>query len=252
MRILITFALDLEFAPWRRLHRFARITDSPYPAYEGRFGEAQVRAVLTGVGGARAKSVANAALEWRPDICIAGGLAGSLRVDYRVGQVLAARDIMELESGRTVVADANLLNGAEVCEAVVVARLLTLATMVLSAEGKQRLGNMAAAVEMESFAVAAEAAAAGIPTIAIRAISDDADEDLPMNFGDVLDESGALNKAKMARAVASAPHKLPALMRLGRQSKAATVKLAEFLERYVTSLAAGSNNRAEMAEARRA
>jgi adenosylhomocysteine nucleosidase len=247
----MTFALDMEFAPWRRLHPFAKVTDSPYAAYEGRFGEAQVRAVLTGVGDARAKTVANAALEWRPDICIAAGLAGSLRMEHHVGQVLAARDIMELESGRTVAADANLLNDAEACEVVVIARLLTSATMILSGEGKQRLGKMAAAVDMESFAVAAEAAAAGVPTIAIRAISDNADEDLPMNFGDVLDESGGVNKTKMVRAVASAPHKLPALMRLGRQSKTASVKLAEFLERYVTGLAAGSRNTAEMAEARR-
>jgi adenosylhomocysteine nucleosidase len=252
LRILITFALDLEFAPWRWLHRFAKIANCRYAAYEGRFGEAQVRAVLTGVGGARAKSVVNAAFEWQPDICIAAGLAGSLRPDYHVGQILVARDIIELESGRTVVTDDDLINRAEAGKAVVIGRLLTSATMVLSAEGKRRLGSMAAAVEMESFAVAAEAAAAGIPAIAIRAISDDVDEDLPMNFGDLLDESGAVNKARIARAVARAPHKLPALMRLGRQSKAASVKLAEFLERYVTGLAAGSSNTAEMAEARRA
>ncbi len=252
MRILITFALDLEFAPWKRLHRFAKTADSPHGGYEGRFDEAQVRAVLTGVGGARAKSVANAALEWRPDLCITAGLAGSLRAEYRVGQVLAARDIMELESSRTVSVDASLLSRAQACGAILIDRLLTSSAMILSVEGKKRLGNMAGAVEMESFAVAMEAGAANIPAIAVRAISDEADEDLPMNFGDLLDESGEVNKAKMARAVARAPHKLPALMRLGRQSKAASLKLAEFLERYVTGLATSSGNIVEMAEARRA
>ncbi|MFZ0640826.1 MAG: hypothetical protein WA020_09600 [Candidatus Acidiferrales bacterium] len=252
MRILITFALDMEFAPWRRLHSFAQIPDTEFAMHETKLGDPQVRVALTGVGGVRAKSVVRAALEWRPDICVAAGLAGSLRADYRVGQVLAARDIVELESGRTVAADADLLHRAKTCGAVVIDRLLTSSTMVLSAEGKRRLGNMAGAVEMESFAVVTEAVAKSIPAIAIRAISDEVDEDLPMDFGGVLDDSGNVKTGRIVRALARAPQKLPALVRLGRHSRAASMKLAEFLERYVSGLAAASGKVAEMAEAGRA
>ncbi|MGB6483677.1 MAG: hypothetical protein WBE86_09355 [Candidatus Acidiferrales bacterium] len=252
MRILITFALDLEFASWRRLHPFAKIPDTEFAGYEAKLGDTQVRVALTGVGGVRAKDVVRAALEWRPDICIAAGLAGSLRADYRVGEVLAARDMMELESGRTVAADAGLLHRAKTGGAVVIDRLLTSSTMILSAEGKRRLGNMAGAVEMESFAVVTEAVAKGIPAIAIRAISDDVDEDLPMDFSGVLDDSGNVRTGRIVRALARAPQKLPALMRLGRHSRAASMRLAEFLERYVSGLAAGSGKVAEMAEAGRA
>jgi adenosylhomocysteine nucleosidase len=251
LRILITFALDLEFAPWRGLHAFARCAGGEFVVHQASFGEAQVRVVLTGVGGARAANAVRAALEWRPDICIAAGLAGSLRAAHRLGQVLAARDIMELESGRTIGADAALLRRAEDCKAVPVERLLTSAEMILSAEGKKRLGNMAGAVEMESFAVAAEAAAKRIPVIAIRAISDGVDEDLPMDFGNLLDENGNVKGGKVARALARSPHKLPALVRLGTNSRAAAEKLAEFLERFVTKLAAPRGD-AEFAEARRA
>ncbi|MGB6877436.1 MAG: hypothetical protein WBD87_15525 [Candidatus Acidiferrales bacterium] len=252
MRILITFALDMEFAPWRRLHSFAQIPDTEFAMHETKLGDAQVRAALTGIGGVRAKSVVRAALEWRTDICIAAGLAGSLRDDYRVGEILAARDIMELESGRTVAAEAGLLHRAKTCGAVVIDRLLTSSTMILSAEGKRRLGNMAGAVEMESFAVVTEAVAKGIPAIAIRAISDEVDEDLPMDFSGVLDDRGNVRTGRIVRALARAPQKLPALMRLGRHSRAASVKLAEFLERYVSGLAAASGKAAEMAEAGRA
>jgi adenosylhomocysteine nucleosidase len=252
LRILITFALDLEFAPWRRLHPFAKFDAGEIVAYEGGFGEAQARVVLTGIGGMRATKAARAALEWQPNFCITAGFAGSLRADYRAGHVLVARDIIELESGRTISGDATLLHRAETCEAVVIERLLTSSSMVLSAEGKKRLGNMAAAVEMESFAVAAEAVAKRIPVIAIRAISDEADESLPMDFGDMLDESGNVKKGKMARALARSPHKLPALVRLGKNSRMAATKLAEFLERYVVDLAAASRGAGEFAEARRA
>jgi adenosylhomocysteine nucleosidase len=159
---------------------------------------------------------------------------------------------MELESGRTITVDAALLRRAEGCEAVVIERLLTSSRMVLSAEGKKRLGNMAAAVEMESFVVVAEAAAKRIPAIAIRAISDEADESLPMDFDDMLDESGNVKKGKMARALARSPHKLPALVRLGKNSRIAATELAEFLERYVANLVAASRGAGEFAEARRA
>lgn len=253
MKFLITFALDMEFAPWRRVRAFARIATSDFELHEGNFGEAQVRVALTGVGGVRATNVTRAALErCRPAICIAAGLAGGLKREREVGQVCVARDIMELESGRTVAADAGLVREAEKCGAVPAERLLSSAAMILSAEGKSRLGKMADAVEMESFAVASAAAAKGVPTVAIRAISDAADEDLPMNFGELLDGSGNVSKAKAALAFARMPQKLPAVMRVGRRSKAAATNLANFLDLYVCALAARSDLRAsEMAEAKK-
>lgn len=252
MKILITFALDLEFARWRALHAFAKVTGSEFSAHEAKFGDAQVRVVLTGVGGPRAAHGARAVFDWQPDICITAGLAGSLREEHRIGQILAARDIIELESGRTIGADPALLQRTESCGAVLVERLLTSSEMILSAEGKKRLSTMAAAVEMESFAVAAEAVAKRIPVIAIRAISDEANEDLPMDFSSMLDETGNVKKSEIARALARSPHKLPALVRLGKNSRTAAANLAEFLERFVTQIAVASGGHAELAEARRA
>ena len=77
-------------------------------------------------------------------------------------------------------------------------------------------------------------------------------EDLPMDFEGVLGESGNVDTAKMARALVRAPHKLPALVRLGRHSRAASVKLAEFMERYISELTESYGRPAEMAEAGRA
>lgn len=252
LRILVTFALDMEFAPWRRNRSFVKVADTAFPAYEAEFGDASVRVALTGVGGVRARKVAAAALGWRPDVCVAAGLAGSLRGEFRVGQVLAARDVMELENSRIAAVDETLLRSAETCGAAIVDRLLTVPTMIASAEGKKRLGRMAAVVEMESFAVLKEAAAHAIPAIAIRAISDGADEDLPMNFDRVLDENGNVVAAKIAGAVMRAPHKLPALMKLGRRSRGAAVKLTEFLDRYVSALAGYHSAAAQMVGAGRA
>lgn len=253
MKFLITFALDMEFAPWRRARAFTKIANSDFELYEVNFGEAQVRVALTGVGGVRATNVTRAVLEQcpPPDICIAAGLAGSLKREREVGQVCVPRDIMDLQTGRTMVGDAGLIRQAEKCGAVVIGRLLTSSTMVLTSEGKSRLGKMAEAVEMESFSVASEATAEGVPTTAIRAISDAADEDLPMNFGELLDETGNVSKGKAALALARSPQRLAAVMRLARQSKAAATNLANFLDRYVSVLATRNDLRAgEMAEVR--
>lgn len=252
MRILITFALENEFAPWRQIRAFHRTAEGGTAAYESEVNEARVRVAFTGIGSANAKSVMANAVRWEPDVCISSGFAGSLRPAYCIGDVFAAREVMELESGRTIAADHHLLTTAEKRGARVAERLLSSSEMVVTAEGKSRLGRMAEAVEMESFAVLTEAAARKIPGVVIRAISDAANEELPMDFSTVLNHSGKIDNAKLALAVARAPHKLPALLRLGRNSRRAATKLAELLEIYVQDIATGAIRRAEVAEATRA
>ena len=252
MKILITFALDVEFASWRGLREFSKIPAAGLRVYESKFGDADARVLLTGVGFANAQQAVRTALGWRPDICISSGLAGSLRNEIEIAQVCAAREVVELETGRKIVADAELLSIAEARKAKIIEKLLTSADMVLSAEGKSRLGKMGEAAEMESFAVMSEAAAMGVPSIAIRAISDAADEDLPMDFGKVLNESGTVQVSKVAKEIARAPHKVPAVIRLARRSSAASKSLAEFLDGYVRELAAAWRPFGEMAGAKRA
>jgi adenosylhomocysteine nucleosidase len=249
MKILVSFALENEFAPWRQLRSFTRAAEPHFAAYEATVGVAGVRAVLTGVGPERAKSVAAGALQWGPNVCISSGVAGSLRAEYRVGEVFVAREVMELESGRTIGMDRELVEAAERRGVRLAERLLSSANMVVTAEGKSRLGRMAEAVEMESFAVLTEAAERKIPVVAIRAISDGVDQDLPMDFSGVLDDQGKVKASKVARSLARAPHKLPALLRLGRDTKFAATKLAEFLDGYIADLAARAERSSEMAGA---
>ena len=185
-------------------------------------------------------------------MCISSGVAGSLRATYRVGEVFVAREVMELESGRTIAANRELVEAAEKRGIRLAERLLSSANMVVTAEGKSRLGRMAEAVEMESFAVLTEAAGRKIPAVAIRAISDAADQDLPLDFSGVLDDEGKVKTSKAARSLARAPHKLPALLRLGRDTRLAATKLAEFLDGYIVDLAARAERSSEMAGATRA
>lgn len=254
MKILITFALSAEFAPWRSLRQFAEIPKQGVGlgAYQSCSGETEVRVILTGVGDVHARKAAHAALEWKPDLCISSGFAGSLRGKYRIGAVCAAREVVELSTIRSLPADEELLRRASVVGAAITERMLTSAEMVLSANGKSRLGRMGEIVEMESYAVMTEAAAAGIPAIAIRAISDAANENLPLDFSATLDESGNVHPEKIARAVSRAPQKIPALIRLAWNSRLAAKKLATFLDAYVGAFSNADESREFMAGASRA
>jgi len=53
MKILVTFAVRAEFAPWQRRRNFLRLPGD-WPVFEAMFGGARVRAILTGMGQHRA------------------------------------------------------------------------------------------------------------------------------------------------------------------------------------------------------
>jgi nucleoside phosphorylase len=237
VRILITFALDAEFAPWRRLRAFQRITNSSCAAFEASTPSGNLRAILTGMGPVHARRVISGALACNPDICISSGLAGSLRSAHRIGQIVTAREVMELDSGRSISADAALLARAESRGACLIGRLLSSQDLVASADGKSRLGRMAEAVDMESFTILEEARARRVPAIAIRAISDSARENMPLDFSAMLNAHGQVENSKLAFALARAPQKLPGLVRLGRNSRRAAAALAAFLDSYIQDLA---------------
>ena len=87
------------------------------------------------------------------------------------------------------------------------------------------------AVDMESAGVAAAATAHSLPFLGIRAITDGAEEDLPLDFGRCVGRRGELRAGSLAAQIARRPGAIREVMRLGHTSIAASVRLAEFLSR---------------------
>jgi nucleoside phosphorylase len=85
------------------------------------------------------------------------------------------------------------------------------------------------AVDLESAGVAAVAAGRGIPFAAIRVISDGADEDLPLDFARCSGKDGQIRRAALVAGLLRQPAALPALLRLGRNSRRAAERLAEYV-----------------------
>jgi nucleoside phosphorylase len=234
VRILVTFAVKAEFAPWRRLRRFQKAQVAHLGGYTTEIASAKVVVVLTGVG----PGAATGKLEgiWRGedfDVCISSGLAGALRANHLPGEILAARRVVSERGARAVGGDEELLSLAASCGAKIVACFCTSERILLTASEKSRLGSQADAVEMESREVLEGAAARDIRGIAVRAIADGVDEDLPLDFNRVVTPVGEVSFLRVIGEAAKKPGSLPGLARFGRQGRWAGEQLAGFLERYV-------------------
>ena len=235
MNILVTFAVEAEFRPWRNRRKFRRLPGD-WPRFEAKFGGASVRAVLTGMGEAHALEAARRMLPDRPDICISTGLAGALRSGYRPGDIVAARLVSEVGEPVAVASHPELLTVAVDCGARQVERFATSRTLVARAQEKLRLGKQAEAVEMESYTILAEAARHGVPAVAIRSISDTVDFDLPYDFERARDARGQIRIASIAAQVLRHPSGVPALFALARDCRVAARHLADFLDTYTGTL----------------
>jgi adenosylhomocysteine nucleosidase len=236
MKILVTFAVAAEFAPWQRRRNFRRLTGTG-SRFEAEFGAARVRAVLTGVGQVHALEAVRRALSERPEICISTGLAGALAGCYRPGDLLAARLVSELGEPVAVASHRELLSMARDYGARQIDRLATSPVLVARPEQKQAYASQADAVDMESYTILAEAARCGVPAVAIRAISDTANFVVPYDFGAALDAQGQIRVSRVVGQMLRHPSGFPALIALARNCRFAARRLADFLDVYVGAVA---------------
>ncbi|MBZ5702853.1 MAG: hypothetical protein LAN84_13525 [Acidobacteriia bacterium] len=245
MRVLVTFAVAAEFAPWRARHAFLR----PRPQASQRqpdcalftatIAAAEVGVLLTGMGRESALRAMNSVALDSYDLCISTGLAGALDAAWRPGEIAAGRSVALAGGPRRLPSDGGLLDCAVSCGARPVDLFLTSETIAATGGEKQALGAFGNIVEMESFHVLEAAGAARVPAVALRAISDTLTEDLPLDFQRVLDSRGRVRVGRMMAELALHPQRIPALVRFGRQSRSAAESLADFLDRYVPALAGG-------------
>jgi adenosylhomocysteine nucleosidase len=103
--------------------------------------------------------------------------------------------------------------------------------VVVTAEEKLRLREKTGAIaaEMEAGAVKKIAAAWGVPFYCIRAVSDTANEDMPLDFNLYRDQDGRFSLPRIAMAAMSRPFtRIPALRRLEANCNVASESLGAF------------------------
>lgn len=236
MRILVTFAVEAEFAPWRRLRNLRPRVVGSSEVFQAQIGRAAVDFVVTGIGIESALRVTRDVLSNEHDFCIASGFAGALRPDFKIGDILAAEAVQFLGKSKTLQSNRNLARHAAGDGAKCARMLLTSDHVVRTPAEKAQLAPFAEYVDMESFGVFSAAHEIKRPAVPIRVISDSHDGELPPGVELIMDKRGEIKVARVLRYVSKHPGSVPALIRLGRDSKTAAEALAAFLEAYIKKI----------------
>jgi adenosylhomocysteine nucleosidase len=256
MRILVTFAVEAEFAPWRRRHAF-ELVQMPVPLgssncsfFRGTVFENEVDVLLTGIGWEEGKAanrprfVLRELLRNKPDMCISSGLAGGLRADLRCGDIVGAAVVSLRTGGDAFHSNANLLALAKGAGARIGMKQITETHIVSEASAKFALSDFGDFVDMEGYHIFQIVSGTRIPAISLRVISDTIDQDLPPEIGKAVDREGHIQAVPILKMVMRRPTRIPSLVRFGAQSRNAAVSLAEFLDRFLEA-AGGDRSEAQ-------
>jgi adenosylhomocysteine nucleosidase len=261
-RILILFAVEQELRPMRR--RRASLGDR----------DVWLAATGMGARNAAAAAAAMLDDDPRPDLVIIAGVAGALDPTLQVGDVVVADSLITDADLLIPPLVPAIRNPQSAIRNPYTGPLLSLDRVLITPEEKAAAFNSPPpntqhptppemrgldsplppspaslraageggpgglgplAVEMESAAVAREAARRSIPWSAVRAISDTAADSLPLDFNRLRDHTGGLPVSRVALAALTHPAAIPGLIRLGKNTTFAAERLAEYLCTWLTA-----------------
>jgi nucleoside phosphorylase len=206
--VLVCFAVKEEAAPFRKGH-----ANTP-----------DLRILVTGMGKKNTAASFNNAIDREmPDLVLTCGFAGGLRPDFRTGTVLfECNDDPEIARR---LKNVGAQSGTFVC---------TESVASTSAEKRAlREKSNADAVEMESHVIQAICKEKNIPCVTVRVILDAADEDLPLNFNQLMTEDQKISYLKLLWALMRSSGKIGALVKFQKQTQLAANGLGNVLSAFV-------------------
>jgi len=207
-------ASDIE----RVLFCFAVEQEAKFFSYPG------MEVLITGIGRENAERRLHSALSRSAyQLVLSCGFAGGLNPYLTTGTVVFSTDE---DAGLT-----PTLLAAGACPV----RFHCSSRVATTVEEKRLLWETtgADAVEMESEIIRAICRAHSIPSATIRVISDAANENLPLDFNVFMTAEQKLNYAKLVLSLLTSPAKIPAMLRLQRQTQLAARNLAGVLSRVI-------------------
>src|SRR3954468_908345 len=225
-KIAIIAALERELAPltqaWARTE--VRAQNHTIRIYE----KDNTLIAFGGIGGNSARIAADAAYAHagrNVSLFISAGLAGALVPELKVGDVF----VPELIIGDS---DNNMIETASG-----MGTLVTVGAVAGAAHKKLFAEKYhAQALDMEAFSVADVARIYNVPCIAMKAISDEYDFDLPP-LGRFVTDAGDFRTAAFVGYAAVRPWIWPTVIRLSKNSQIAITRLCSVLEQTIKKYA---------------
>jgi adenosylhomocysteine nucleosidase len=179
---------------------------------------------MTGIGRSNAaKSIREAISLVEPERVITAGFAGGLNPSLKLGTVVYEQDY-----------DAGFAADLEELGAVA-AKFYCHKRVATTAQEKRELWQSSGAdvVEMESSVIRNICRERKIPSATIRVISDDAGQDLPLDFNALMTSGDRINYLKLMWAVLSRPSRIPRLVEFQRHTVFAARRLGAVLQELV-------------------
>lgn len=189
------------------------------------FRVSDCRLILTGMGKKNAaEAVQKEIAASQPLLVLTCGFAGGLNSGLAVGDVIFdAEDHAGLKEKLIALGAVPAIFHCAERVAITVA------------EKKEiRQSTNADAVEMESSAIRDVCGAKNIPAATVRVVSDAADEDLPLDFNELMTPDYRLSMAKLLGKLMREPKKIPQLMEFQKRTVIAAKRLGETLEKLLS------------------
>ena len=234
-------AMPEEIKPLvRRIGSVQKESLAGFPLYRFDSHGKKVLLVESGVGMGRAEQATRLLIEAAsPQIILNFGFGGATLPGPAVGDLVVATSLLLFRKG-----SCSIVPGPDQALAEKLAALLEeksggkgfcvhRGTFITTGEiiGKRAIASLLPPVgnpllEMESAAVARMARDNGIPMVAVRAVSDGADEELDFSINDFVDHTMQIRAHKVLWTLARKPWLIPQLVRLARNSRVAGDNLA--------------------------
>ncbi len=219
-----------------------------FSGYRFKLGARDCLLVQSGIGMKRAEDAARALLVAAgPQLLISFGIAGAVENDLQIGDVVAIRSVLQLDPripGLPVrLAAFSNETQAAIIETLKPRRARLVWGSAFTTRGSQVVKVNLAEVEnpvleMETAAIAQVAAQHGVPLLALRAISDNPAEPLPINPDAVMDANYRLQIAKMIRILILHPK---ILLRVGRMQRNSALAAENAALAVKAALSTGNN-----------
>jgi hypothetical protein len=195
-------------------------------AAEARIARRAGFSVVVGAGDRERLAALLEAAAPRARYLLSFGIAGALQPDLEPGDVVLSGEVVA--EGGLWRSDDALLCGLVRATGARPARIFGARKVLATAAEKARLGaeTGAAAVDLESEIVARTAASVGIPFLALRAIADARDQDLPPAALIPLAVDGTPSVLRVLAEVIRRPRQIGALCALGLETRRALAALA--------------------------
>ena len=182
------------------------------------------------MGAAAAARAGGAIAAGSPRAILAVGFCGALDPALAVGDLVVAERVLDEATGDSFAADPGLLAAAPGRRGV----LVSARHIARTPADRARLPGTV--VDLESAALARAAGAAGVPFLALRAVTDTTRHRLP-DFERMAGPSGVLRPGRVAAYLVVHPVELPMFLRLGPAATRAGRALSRGLERLLAEAA---------------